>query len=1664
MAIYHAHVSSGSRSGGQSGAAKVAYVLRQGRYAGRYDLVVSGHGNLPAWADGDPCALFAAADLYERKNGRLFVEIEVALPNELREPQQHALVRAIAAAVTAPGMPFTYAIHAGRQKAEGVAENPHAHILVSERVNDGIPRIPKLWFKRANRKDPGAGGAAKYRGMKDASWVKDTRKVIEGLINEHLERARVAARVTSDSHATRIRKALAAGDVEMAVFLFRHPPGIHLGPTVAALERDRFSQKEGEAPRLSRAGEPTDRGDQHRNVAADTEALRLVAELSTESAALDLARAELRQAEDAVAAARSAGLGDDEILRIYETSESADAGAGWGLVETAAAARVERKAAAETAAGEFPIDVEALWQSASGRGADPVSVLEEATAAFAAARTTLLPDAEVWRMHDAAELSEQGTGWTAVRAASSSRQAQKGAAEAGAATFDLNAEGIYVGALDRGADPVAELARLVAEREREEAERRQAEQERETRRWEEKRDADIQALERQPGGVDLYHAHLADLDPQWDRKRNDRSSREHIDAALAAASSDGTRLERLRVVLSDKVDAARYREELGKVAGQFKTSDLDKVLAVVEQEREERETRQWEEQRDAGFRALSRQPGGVDLYHAHLADFDPQWDRKRNAKSSRQNIDAALAAASSDGTRLKRLRVVLSNEVDAARYREELDKVVGQFKMSDLDGALAVAEQERETRLWKEQRDAGVQALERQPGGRDLYHAYLADFDPAWDPARNARSLRQNIDAALAAAASDSERLGRLRDVLADPNDAACYRAALEKRGDRFTVEDIDAAVEAALGRRAAVAARQREEEEKREREVKARRADLLEALSPAGRKLHAAWLVSLSPARRRGGGPAGADVDRALEATASDVRLPRLEAVFGDAEHLSYYRAVLSAAGDEVTLQQIDEALEATETFVRRKQTVFGYPGNSEHLAGGALYAAALESRATGWRPGAEIGSAVFDEVLMDVESQLAERVRQAADAVEELLPTTQPLPNFRPGYRVPALGNELLDGLVREDDDAFFKATVAALRKRYQRRAGYDLAYEERYDDHDRRTSQQAYLQDAVATEQSSSARPLWSAALATVLKKYLSKIRELFRIACDKVLGGDLGDRLARHREQVRRAADAAVAAMPATSPWLGSSAVPAVSDKTLTAVAVSASTPFVKEVAIEVGERYKRQARYDTASEEHYDHNDRCQSEKGYLHDTIERRRLRSPRSFTIPSRVVVEAEVFEEHRASILKVFEVACDEVVGRGDLGKRVRQRREQVRRVADAVVQELPTQSYGRVDRHVPAVSDETLAAARAGADPFLQEAVDVVWDRYDQCADYTTPSVERYDADDRRRSEEDHLAALVEQALEGAREAWRTSARQAARERVVKDHRSRIRGIFTATHDEVLRSDELQDQREQSVRLSESGRAGDAGTSRRAASESLSTPPGQERTPHGREQRQGKQQERAGPDSTTGQGGKDNRGERLSTAAMSTARPTTASVTEADRVRLAAHLVAAKLPRTQPYTSSPSHRPPALSDERFNRLATATDDEFVRKVIAGVQKEQPCYTDFERARSEEAYLRQAIGRKHQEALDEYEKAEAKRWSFSRRSPKPTWAEVEAAAIEEFESKQLVVIEEVCDDVQHRMPGAVRRELQRRESGRMSTPSPSQSRTRTTNQRDRGDSGFSR
>ena len=226
MAVYHLKASIGSRGGGQSAAAKNAYVCREGRYAGDADeLLYRKDGNMPQWAQDEPGHYWQAADDGERANGSLYREVQFALPQELSEAEQVDLARDFAKSLTTNGerLPYTLAVH------RGDGENPHAHLVISERVNDGQTRTPETWFKRHNAKEPERGGARKSRAAMPREWLTDTRKDWERRANEVLERSGSQERIDSRSWADRREDAMKRGDLEEAARCSKKPD-VHLGP------------------------------------------------------------------------------------------------------------------------------------------------------------------------------------------------------------------------------------------------------------------------------------------------------------------------------------------------------------------------------------------------------------------------------------------------------------------------------------------------------------------------------------------------------------------------------------------------------------------------------------------------------------------------------------------------------------------------------------------------------------------------------------------------------------------------------------------------------------------------------------------------------------------------------------------------------------------------------------------------------------------------------------------------------------------------------------------------------------------------------------------------------------------------------------------------------------------------------------------------------------------------------------------------------------------------------------------------------------------------------------------------------------------------------------------------------------------------------------------
>jgi hypothetical protein len=198
--FYHLSVRSGSRASGACAKASYEYVAREGEYADRDPAIYTESDHMPSWAADSPREYWDAADLYERANGRLYVSADFALPRDLSADDQIQLAREFAQELTTDeSLPYTLAIHAGRD-ASGHEYNPHAHLMISERKNDGIDRSPQQWFSRANPDDPSRGGAEKTRTIHGRAWTEHARARWADLTNKTLARVGRDERVDHRSY------------------------------------------------------------------------------------------------------------------------------------------------------------------------------------------------------------------------------------------------------------------------------------------------------------------------------------------------------------------------------------------------------------------------------------------------------------------------------------------------------------------------------------------------------------------------------------------------------------------------------------------------------------------------------------------------------------------------------------------------------------------------------------------------------------------------------------------------------------------------------------------------------------------------------------------------------------------------------------------------------------------------------------------------------------------------------------------------------------------------------------------------------------------------------------------------------------------------------------------------------------------------------------------------------------------------------------------------------------------------------------------------------------------------------------------------------------------------------------------------------------------------
>nr|WP_244986489.1 MobA/MobL family protein [Rosenbergiella epipactidis] len=98
---------------------------------------------------------------------------------------------------------YQFAIHNPKAAIAG-GEQPHAHIMFSERHCDGIDRDPEQYFKRANSKNPERGGAKKVRfgetPTERKAYLTEQRSRWADLQNAYLEKYQHDDRVDARSY------------------------------------------------------------------------------------------------------------------------------------------------------------------------------------------------------------------------------------------------------------------------------------------------------------------------------------------------------------------------------------------------------------------------------------------------------------------------------------------------------------------------------------------------------------------------------------------------------------------------------------------------------------------------------------------------------------------------------------------------------------------------------------------------------------------------------------------------------------------------------------------------------------------------------------------------------------------------------------------------------------------------------------------------------------------------------------------------------------------------------------------------------------------------------------------------------------------------------------------------------------------------------------------------------------------------------------------------------------------------------------------------------------------------------------------------------------------------------------------------------------------------
>ena len=212
--------------------AHVEYINRERAFAQRGECIFHTH-RLPKWAHDAPKKFFQAADRYEGVGNRRYMEIEFALPNELKTVEQYRQIIDAFIEKHLSDHYYAYAIHEKKGMLSG-ERHPHVHIMFSERLIDNVEKKKERaacnFFKYPIRKNVKATfeerrkhGAPKNRKWANKNFLSVLRADFAQIQNEVLKRNGFSIRVDHRTLQAQKEEAQKKGDTFLARLFSRVP-------------------------------------------------------------------------------------------------------------------------------------------------------------------------------------------------------------------------------------------------------------------------------------------------------------------------------------------------------------------------------------------------------------------------------------------------------------------------------------------------------------------------------------------------------------------------------------------------------------------------------------------------------------------------------------------------------------------------------------------------------------------------------------------------------------------------------------------------------------------------------------------------------------------------------------------------------------------------------------------------------------------------------------------------------------------------------------------------------------------------------------------------------------------------------------------------------------------------------------------------------------------------------------------------------------------------------------------------------------------------------------------------------------------------------------------------------------------------------------------------